>query len=501
METQKSASKISVLRYFSEIFRERCEKVCLGALLAALVCLPVRAYADLGVVIADPTNVGVSAYTHTGHALVYLSGVCAVSPVRARLCGPGERGSVVTTYPDFREQKPYAWNIISLDLYLEGTTTQGDRLLYGSHQVKAALGERARTESLNGACGPACPMAAHSYWRDLVAATIDRDVFIYAVKTTPGQDEAAVEWLNAQGNVNHYNPFTNNCAVFVKTLMNEIFPHSVHRDILNDLGMMSPKSAARSFSRWAHKRPELGFYSMHFPQKPGSVPRSGTASSGTETAIHIKKYLIAAALIGDHEVAGSFFVAYILTGRFDLYKEYVRHSTPDLATLEEDRQAAKQGGDREQEQTSEQEIKAMQAEATGTKEEWAAYEREFAAMAEATSVVNGGKGSPILKWLDAGTVFVDEQGETWLSCKEDGRKVGVGSANVLAEGSDRELALNLLSWRIKYALGAKGRMRPDIREFRQDWALFERAYESVPSAAIAASGDGEVVAGHASVAR
>ena len=33
------------------------------------------AKADIGVVLADPTTVGVSVYTHAGHSLVYLSGV------------------------------------------------------------------------------------------------------------------------------------------------------------------------------------------------------------------------------------------------------------------------------------------------------------------------------------------------------------------------------------------------------------------------------------------
>ena len=79
----------------------------------------------------------------------------------------------------------------------------------------------------------------------------------------------------------------------------------------------------------------------------------------------------------------------------------------------------------------------------------------------------------MLKVLDGGTVTVDEGG-TWLM--EGGRRVGIVSSNVLAEGSDKELALDLLSWRIGVALAAKGRMRLGIVEFREDWGLFEQAY-------------------------
>ena len=112
--------------------------------IAILHSLGVAARADIGVVLADPTTVGVSVYTHAGHSLVYLSGVCAASPVRARLCETGEQGSIVTTYPDFREAQAYAWNLVPLSLYLQGSLIPNERLLYGSRRVKDALEAYAR---------------------------------------------------------------------------------------------------------------------------------------------------------------------------------------------------------------------------------------------------------------------------------------------------------------------------------------------------------------------
>jgi hypothetical protein len=294
------------------------------------------------------------------------------------------------------------------------------------------------------------------------------------VKTTRNQDEAAVRWINAQPNTNHYNGLTSNCAMFAQSLMNTIFPHSVHRDLLNDIGLMSPKAAAHSFSRWAHKHPELGFYSMHFEQKPGSIRRSGTASNGTEAAIHIKKYLIPAALIGDHEVAGSFFVAYLLTGRFNLYKEYARYPTPTLTGLEAARQKGIKSGDPEQTRVVEEEISAERAAVNGTDREWATYRQRFAEMTRDAGLERE-KEKTRLKQLDTGKVFVDAYGNAWLTY-ENHRRVGITSTNVLSKGSDPELALNLLMWRIEYVLKAKNRMRPSMQEFRQDWTLFEEAY-------------------------
>jgi uncharacterized protein YbaA (DUF1428 family) len=451
-------------------------RICLAA--AACAALACPAQADIGVVIADPTNAGSSAYTHAGHTMVYLSGVCPASPIQARLCRPGEQGSVVTIFPNFREDKPYEWNIIPLSLYLEGSLQPGNRLLYGSHAVKAALGDEARTGYFSQVCEHACPAEAHSYWRDLVAATIDRDIFIYAVKTTRAQDEAAVRWINAQPNVNHYNGITSNCAMYVQSIVNSIFPHVIHRDFLNDIGLMSPKAAAHSFSRWAQKHPELGFYSMHFAQKPGSIRRSGTASSGTEAAIHIKKYWMSAALIGDHEVAGSFFVAYLLTDRFSLYKESTHYATPTLTELEAERRTEVHDGEQQQAQATKQEIVLDRAEITGTLQEWQDYQRRFAAIAEAADLTGDPHMTQFLKRLDGGSVSVDRNGDSWLTCSGQTARVGLNSANILSEDSDPELAFDLLAWRIGYSLKAKPRMRPNIEEFRQDWALFQQAYEN-----------------------
>ncbi|HMH15939.1 MAG TPA: hypothetical protein VK578_22765 [Edaphobacter sp.] len=451
--------------------------ICRAALGIAISGISVAAKADIGVVVADPTTIGVSVYTHAGHSLVYLSGVCAASPIRARLCEEGEQGSVVTTYPDFRETQAYAWNLVPLSLYLHGSLTPGDRLLYGSRLIKDALEVHAREGFLQEVCGEGhCPQIQHSFWRDLVDANAMRDIFIFAVHTTREQDQAAVDWLNYEPNVNHYNGFTNNCAVFTRSLVNLIFPHSVHRDFPNDLGMMGPKAAARSFTHWAKKRPELGFYSMHFAQQPGDLPRSAVAQSGTETAIHMKKYLIPAALIGDHEVAGSFFVAYFLTGRFGVYKEFMRHpsslaSEPEIASeTEENRTEVKWsyvGTDAEQKQST----------VLGLPQDWADYRERFAAMQDSAEVKEFAHKRFFPRQFDSGKASVDDSGHPWLTMEIGGatRKVGISNRNLMAAESDPELAFQLMLGRVGYMLHAKNHMRETMEEFRKDWALLEQA--------------------------
>jgi hypothetical protein len=434
--------------------------------------------ADIGVVLADPTTVGVSVYTHAGHSLVYLSGVCAASPVRARLCETGEQGSIVTTYPDFRETEAYRWNLVPLSLYLDGSLTPDDRLLYGSRVVKEAMEAHARNSFFQDVCGEAhCPQTAHSFWRDLVDATAVRDIFIFAVHTTRVQDQAIVNWLNAEPNVNHYNGFTNNCAVFTRSVVNLIFPHSVHRDFPNDLGMMAPKAAARSFTHWALKKPGLGFYSMHFAQQPGDMPRSGLAQSGTETAIHMKKYLIPAALIGDHEVAGSFFVSYFLTGRFGLYKEYSKHPDSSIVELEAETKTAKQDHDAAMASSLHLAADEARAGVVGTKDGWEDYRERYAllqASADVREFTDEHKLYP--QEYDKGKASVDGEGQPWLMIKVNGveRSVGIGSENVMSADSDPELAFQLMLGRVGYVLRAKNHRRETMEELQQDWVLLEQ---------------------------
>jgi hypothetical protein len=461
-------------------------------LLAAAIALACSAIAraDLGVVVDDPTTLGSSRYIPTGHSLVYLSNVCADTPIHARLCTPGEQGSIVSMYPDLREAQPYAWNLVPLSIFLNGSPTPGNRLLYASNFVKQSLELHARQGIFQDVCTDnTCPQLPNSHWRDMVAATADRDLFLYAVQTTPAQDQLAVDFLNYDPNINRYNPFTNNCADFTSSLVNAIFPHSVHRDLLNDVGLMGPKAAARSFTRWALQRPELGFYTMHFPQQPGDLPRSGLARSGTETVIHTKKYLIPAIVFGDFELPTSIFAAYIFTGRFGLYKEFSRHPSPSIIALENRERAAKAGGNKPLQESLQASAEQERTSILGTPQEWASFRQRFAAIQTSTEAQNL---SPDHKHLfppqyATGTALVDREGRPWLTFGNGPtpRRVGISSENILSPESDPKLAFQLMLGRVAYALTAKNNRQETMQEFRQDWSLLEQTQTRIQSLPIA----------------
>jgi hypothetical protein len=60
-------------------------------------------------------------FTATGHAAVYLSGVCAQTPLILRRCAPGESGVVLSRYDGFRG---YDWIAIPLVPYLYASSVR-----------------------------------------------------------------------------------------------------------------------------------------------------------------------------------------------------------------------------------------------------------------------------------------------------------------------------------------------------------------------------------------
>src|SRR5215469_14879554 len=69
-----------------------------------------RAKADVGVVLNESLDESIDRISETGHSAVYFSRICPESPIKLRLCGPGEQGSVISNYINIGEDHAYEWN-------------------------------------------------------------------------------------------------------------------------------------------------------------------------------------------------------------------------------------------------------------------------------------------------------------------------------------------------------------------------------------------------------
>src|SRR6201993_2242872 len=151
-------------------------------------------------------------FTSTGHAAVYLSGVCAETPVRLRPCAPGEMGVVVSRYDGVDK---YDWVAIPLIPYLYAVERPEDVPLFSDAKMTLFLRDRYRRTYLEGIAPDAKNgEAPGGNWYELVGSSYDRTIYGYEIETTPGQDGALIRKLNSSRNVSHFRLVRRNCADF-----------------------------------------------------------------------------------------------------------------------------------------------------------------------------------------------------------------------------------------------------------------------------------------------
>jgi hypothetical protein len=282
------------------------------------------------VVLNESLDISLDRITGTGRSAVYFSRICPESPVKLRLCGPNEQGSVMSNYINIGEDQPFEWNIVTLSMYLYGVEDPRDRPLFGSFKIKHLLEERYRAKYLTEDCGgPPCATSYKAEWREMVAATLIRSIYIFLIDTTADQDRELIANFNSSPNRNHFNGVTSNCADFTRRVVNTYFPHATNPDYINDFGMTSPKAIARSLTRYALRHPEANLRVLHFAQVPGNIKRSSECRDGTEQLYRSKEFLIPMVIFADHELP-AVMASYLIKGRFNPEHEFEKHPAAEM---------------------------------------------------------------------------------------------------------------------------------------------------------------------------
>ena len=249
-------------------------------------------------------------FTATGHAAVYLSGVCAETPVVLRPCAPGETGVVLSRYNGV---SGYDWVAIPLMPYLYAVERAEDIPLFTNAKMTAFLRDRYRRTHLE-AIAPDVRNGETpgGNWYELVGSSYDRTIYGFEIETTAQQDLDLIEKLNASPNVSHFHTASRNCADFAKDIINFYYPKSLHRSIFADVGISTPKQMAKRMTRYSARHSEIQFSRIVIPQVPGNMPRSTTAHGVVESFFKSKKYMVPSAVVSPIFagcVAGVYFTA------------------------------------------------------------------------------------------------------------------------------------------------------------------------------------------------
>ncbi len=323
----------------------RCRERRLSALLLLILLFtgarPVHAAAAL--LVEEPFGT----FGHmnpTGHAAIYLSGVCAASPVLLRRCEPGEQGVVISRYHHI---DGYDWIAVPVIPYLFAVDRPEDVPLSVDSERLAALRDSYRRSHLREIVpdGPDGKTPGGE-WVQLIGAAYERNLYSFEIETTAAQDDRLIQKLNSHRNKSHFNLLFHNCADFSRSIINFYHPHAIHRSFFTDAGLTTPKHAAESLVHYSERHPELPFSSFEIEQVPGTMPRSKPLRGVLESFLESKKYSLPVAAL--HPIViGSLAAVYFTVSRCDphrnLERKLDRESQPAATVAELETNRARPG--------------------------------------------------------------------------------------------------------------------------------------------------------------
>ena len=232
------------------------------------------ARADVVLLMEDPVNF-VGHVTSAGHAALWLDRLCSDDHMHMRLCQPGEMGSVLSRYPHLNGRMD--WLAMDPGPYFYAADSPEAIAATATDATLERMQEAYRIR--HQASFPVDP--GHSGWVQLTGEAYRRRITLIRVHTTGEQDRRLLNWLGDRRNVSHFNIFYANCADFIAAMLDVLYPGAVHRNLLFDAGMMTPKQLESGLHRYAMHHPELGWQVSEVQQIPG-IRRSGHIRGVTE---------------------------------------------------------------------------------------------------------------------------------------------------------------------------------------------------------------------------
>ena len=427
-----------------------------------MVAAAPAARADVAILLEEPYSLD-GTLAGTGHTAVYLTNICAASPKQLRRCNPGELGIVLSRYHHIAG---YDWLAVPVIPYLYSVEKPADIPLFADPKLVWFLRNQYRTKHFSDIVPDPVPIKdkESSDWYQLVGSAYDRTLYGFELPTSQEADDRFIAKFNAAHNTRAYKLVTENCADFVHDVVTFYYPDSVWRSKLGDLGVMTPKQAAKSlvqFSKRAAKQdPEFQLTRFFIPQVPGTVKRSRPVHGLLDGFFHAKKYFVPLAAFQPF-VAGGVATVYYFGGRFDPASGAVMWTPEGLL---------------------DQPL---------TKDERKAWEREFQAML---------KSDPSLKLADSKSGWKPLQSASEFHLDAEGRpgfqvpsgdgvvSLGASRSNILNSPSAQNEARLLLAARLKEELRAGRTKKSSARLIRADFDLLQQT--RIPPATLSASSGG-----------
>jgi len=380
-------------------------------------------------------------FTATGHAAVYLSGVCAATPLVLRPCEPGEQGIVISRYDGVGG---YDWVAIPLIPYLYAVEQAEDVPLLADPKMVNFLRDQYRRKHLEGVAPDRdTGESPGGNWYELVGTAYDRTTYGFEIETTRAQDEAFIREYNAAPNRSHFHLVSRNCADFAKDVINFYYPRSLHRSLIADVGITTPKQMAKTLIKFSGRHSKLQFSRFVIPQVPGSAARSTPVHGVIESFLKSKKYIVPSA-VASPVFAGCVAAVYVGTGagRFDPARQALVFNT------------------------------GRALEAPLGAEDRRSYQSELNHLELNVD--------PVEKWrrlLRNATPELDSEGRPAMRIRvgEEAVSVGVAGSNIFAHDAPERFTAQLLQARLRAELRRGSPPKASESDVTRDWNLLQEA--------------------------
>ena len=293
---------------------------------------------------------------------------------------------------------------------------------------------------------------------ELAGSAYDRTLYGFRIATRPEQDDALIRFLNATPNEESYKLLKRNCADFAKQIINFYYPHAVHRSIIADLGVTTPKQAAKSLVHYSKHHRDTQLTTFIISQVPGLKPSKPV--HGVLESIFFQKKYVTPVLMFHPFVVAAVEGTYLAGWRFNPGKNALVFNA-----------------------TAANPMKDFDPPLT------ASQRRSYTELVALMRKSNDLDEFPSWRHLEAhSTPQIDAQGRPFVQVDFDGREVPVGicSANALRVSRSPELVQDLVLSRLEEQLKTK---KPRISEqsVKNDWKLLESA-RAVSEADLAPAG-------------
>ncbi|MGA8619087.1 MAG: hypothetical protein WB660_11295 [Candidatus Sulfotelmatobacter sp.] len=385
-------------------------------------------------------------FTATGHAAVYLSGVCAETPLVLRPCAPEELGAVISRYDGVGG---YDWVAIPLIPYLYAVEQPDEIPLFAEPKMVSFLRDHYRRKHLEDVAQDSSNGGTPGgNWYELVGTAYDRTTYAFEIQTSPAQDRAFIQKYNASPNRSHFRTVSRNCADFVKDVINFYYPRALHRSAVADVGITTPKQMAKTMIKFSSRHPQLEFSRFVIPQVPGTQARSTPVHGVVESFFKSKKYIVPSAVVSPI-FAGCVAAVYVGTGagHFDPARQAL------IFNAERDLESPLGSEDRRSYQLELNHlVAAAPAEGSG------AHSEKLSRLLRNAAPGLDAEGRPILRI---------HKGEELVS-------VGVADSNIFDNDAGEQFTQQLLEARLRVEL-RRGSPKVSESDVTRDWNLLQKA--------------------------